>query len=139
VLRVTASRTIGDEYSSLLVCGEVPKQPAIPGERRIVRGFGFELVGDRVAGAEVHLVGRLAAERRVGEPGVVLLGVEGDQAAQLGAAVQVVHVSYAKVQEAVPRNTDESFGPTLVSLLRGDAQRRRARHRFKRRTRRSRR
>lgn len=61
-----------------------------------------EAVGDTVAGAEVHLVGGLAAEGRVGDPRVVLGDVERDEAAEPGERVEWVEEEPLVLQGAPP-------------------------------------
>ncbi len=51
---------------------------------------GVEFLGDVCSGIEVHLVGRLTAERRVGKARVVLVHIERDQLLESAERVQRV-------------------------------------------------
>ena len=64
---------------------------------------GGERVRDVLAGAEVHLVGRLAPERRVGETRVVLGDVELDEGAHLRRRGQRVQEEPAVLEDSPPR------------------------------------
>ena len=64
----------------------------------------LETGGHLVPSPEVHLVGRLAPKRGVGEAGVVLLDIELDQPAHLGDGVELV-----EEQPVVPEDSPLSF------------------------------
>gem|GEM_PF-4831845 len=62
-----------------------------------------ELVGNRGTGAGVHLVGRLAVEGGMGNDGVVLLDVNGNQALHGGEDVERMEVEPPVFQRTPPR------------------------------------
>ena len=70
--------------------------------RRAASFAASRRVGTSSARAEVHLVRGLTAERGVGDAGVVLLDVEGDEAAHLRDRVELVQEEPTVFQHAPP-------------------------------------
>lgn len=74
-----------------------------------------EVVEESAGGAEVDLVGRLAAEGRVRHDGVVLVDVEGDEIANSGEAIKLVQVEPVVLQGAPP-GLDHGVGGVDIEL-----------------------
>ena len=66
------------------VAGDARLADEVPGSGEVVRDSG--------AGAEIHLVRCLAAERRMRHDGVVLLDVEADEPFHGGESIELVQV-----------------------------------------------
>ena len=82
--------------------GTVHGQPAFAG----LPPSDDEFVGQVVRGAEVHLVGRLAGERRMRDLRVVLLDEKGDQRLEMSHGVECVEVQPLMLEGAPPRLDD---------------------------------
>ena len=74
-----------------------------------------EFARQAAGGAEVHLVGRLAGERRMRHLGVVLLDEEGDQRLEVSHGVERVEIEPLMLERAPP-GLDDRIRPGDLDL-----------------------
>ncbi len=86
---------------------------------RLGRDFlgGVEFLGDVRSGTKVHLVGRLTAERRVGETRIVLVHIERDQLLESADRVERVQEQPCRAGYCLPQAlSDHSPGLSGISI-----------------------